>query len=116
MKLDIPSYPKIIKRPMDLSTMRKKLDGGEYPNAEKFYDDFKLMIRNCLTFNPIGTPVNIAGQELQRIFDEKWKNLPPLRPATLSDDEDEDEEEGSDEERASKFFSSPSWVLLADVI
>jgi hypothetical protein len=81
---------------MDLTTMRKKLENGEYPNAEKFHDDFKLIIRNCFTFNPAGTPVNIAGQELQRLFDEKWRSLPPLRPAAISDDEDDDDEEASD--------------------
>ncbi|KAH0838598.1 Bromodomain-containing protein [Lanmaoa asiatica] len=79
VKLEIPAYFKIIKKPMDLSTMRKKLENHEYPNASKFFDDFKLMIRNCFTFNPAGTPVNQAGIELQRLFDEKWKNLPPLR-------------------------------------
>ncbi|KAJ3872123.1 hypothetical protein F5051DRAFT_445486 [Lentinula edodes] len=97
MKLEIPSYPKIIKRPMDMSTMRRKLDAHEYRTASSFWDDFKLMIRNCFTFNPAGTPVNQAGQELQRVFDEKWKNLPP---EPMSEDEEEEEEEDSEEERA----------------
>lgn len=96
IKLDIPMYPKIIKKPMDLSTMRKKLDNGEYSNATKFFEDFKLMIRNCFTFNPAGTPVNQAGIELQRLFDEKWKNLPQIQDASEEDEEDEDE---SEEER-----------------
>ncbi|KAF8895045.1 Bromodomain-containing protein [Gymnopilus junonius] len=96
-RLDIPSYPKIIKKPMDLSTIRKKLDSGEYDTAQNFYDDFKLMIRNCFTFNPAGTPVNLAGQELQRLFDEKWKGLPPLQTHEASDEEED--EDDSDEER-----------------
>ncbi|KAI0343894.1 Bromodomain-containing protein [Trametopsis cervina] len=95
-KLGIPSYPKLIKHPMDLSTMRKKLESGQYQTADKFHQDFKLMIRNCFNFNPAGTPVNIAGQELQRLFDEKWQNLPPLHPPS----EDEEEEEVSDVETA----------------
>lgn len=80
--------------------MRKKLDAGEYATAEKFHDDFKLMIRNCFTFNPAGTPVNTAGLELQRVFDEKWKNLPPLRPVAMSDDEDFEDEDNSENEHA----------------
>ncbi|ESK98428.1 transcription regulator [Moniliophthora roreri MCA 2997] len=91
VKLDIPTYPKIIKKPMDLSTMRRKLEGGEYSSAQRFADDFKLMIRNCFTFNPSGTPVNQAGIELQRVFDDKWKHLPPLHPP--SDDEDEEDDD-----------------------
>ncbi|KAI9572650.1 Bromodomain-containing protein [Boletus coccyginus] len=97
VKLDVPTYFKVIKKPMDLSTMRKKLENHEYPNASKFFDDFKLMIRNCFTFNPAGTPVNQAGIDLQRLFDEKWKNLPPLREA--SEEEEEEEEYEEEEER-----------------
>ncbi|KIM84571.1 hypothetical protein PILCRDRAFT_387920 [Piloderma croceum F 1598] len=99
VKLDLPTYPKIVKKPMDLSTMKKRLDGQEYSSAQKFYDDFKLMIRNCFAFNPPGTPVNQAGVELQRLFDEKWKGLPPFHEG--SDDEyDEEEEDESYDERA----------------
>ncbi|KAF8624755.1 hypothetical protein AX15_005653 [Amanita polypyramis BW_CC] len=98
VKLDLPTYPKVIKKPMDLSTMRKKLDNHEYPNAQKFFEDFKLMIRNCFVFNPAGTPVNQAGIELQKVFDDKWKNLPLLHD--VSEDEDEEEEDDSEEERA----------------
>ncbi|KAG5648164.1 hypothetical protein DXG03_006118 [Asterophora parasitica] len=98
VKLDIPTYPRLVKKPMDLSTIRKKLDANVYTSAHKFFDDFKLMIRNCFIFNPAGTPVNQAGIELQRVFDEKWKQLPPLREVSEDDDE-EDEEEDSDSER-----------------
>ncbi|KAJ7102170.1 bromodomain-containing protein [Mycena belliarum] len=97
VKLEIPSYPKIVKKPMDLSTMRKKLDNHEYPTAQKFYDDFKLMIRNCFAFNPSGTIVNQAGIELQRLFDDRWQNLPPLHEVSEDDDE-EDDEESEDED------------------
>ncbi|KAJ7462616.1 Bromodomain-containing protein, partial [Mycena galericulata] len=97
VKLDIPNYPKIVKKPMDLLTMRKKLDNHEYPTAQKFYEDFKLMIRNCFAFNPSGTLVNQAGIELQRLFDEKWAALPVLHDVS-EDDDDEDDEESEDED------------------
>ncbi|KIK71261.1 hypothetical protein GYMLUDRAFT_976433 [Collybiopsis luxurians FD-317 M1] len=97
VKLEIPSYPKIIKKPMDMSTIRRKIENHDYPSASSFYDDFKLMIRNCFTFNPAGTPVNQAGQELQRVFDEKWKNL-PTEP--MSEEEVDDEEDDTDDDRA----------------
>ena len=56
---------------IDLATTRKKLDNQEYLTAQKFYDDFKLMIRYCFLFNLSGTPMNLVGSELQRLFDEK---------------------------------------------
>lgn len=85
---------------MDLGTMRKKLDNGEYPNAAKFKEDFALMIRNCMAFNPVGTPVHDAGVELQRIFEEKWTHLPPLRQP--SEDEEDEDEDDSESERIRK--------------
>lgn len=96
--LELPSYPRIVKKPMDLSTMRRKLDDQQYPTSQKFFDDFKLMIRNCFLFNPAGTLVNQAGIELQRVFDEKWKQLPPLREV-VSEEEDDDDDDDSEEER-----------------
>ncbi|KAK7058255.1 transcription initiation at TATA-containing promoter protein [Paramarasmius palmivorus] len=99
VKLEIPSYPKVIKRPMDLSTMRRKLEQNEYSSAEKFADDFKLMIRNCFHFNPAGTPVNQAGIELQRLFDEKWRNLPKPHQSVSDDEDDVDEDSENDHER-----------------
>ena len=81
--------------------MRKKLDNHQYSTAQKFFDDFKLMIRNCFNFNPAGTPVNQAGIELQRVFDERWKQLPPLRDV-VSEEEEEDDEDDTEEERQRK--------------
>ncbi|KAH9890905.1 Bromodomain-containing protein [Cubamyces lactineus] len=100
IRMGIPEYPKVIKKPMDLSTIKKKLDAGEYPNAEKFREDFRLMIKNCMTFNPPGNPVHESGKALQQLFDEKWKNLPSPRQFDPSDEEDDEEEEDSEEERA----------------
>lgn len=82
--------------------MRKKLENKEYPNAEKFHDDFALMIRNCMAFNPVGTVVHNAGVELQRLFQEKWASLPPLRTQQSEDEDEDEEDEDSDEDRNRK--------------
>ena len=60
--MGIPEYPKVVKKPMDLSTMKKKLDAGKYPTPEKSRDDFRLMIKNCLLFNPPDNPIHEAGK------------------------------------------------------
>ena len=104
VKLGIPEYPKVIKKPMDLSTIKKKLDAGEYHSPDRFRDDFKLMIKNCMTFNPPGNPVHEAGKSLQSLFDEKWKNLPVPRSHDMSDDDDDEDEYESDDERARMCF------------
>ena len=97
---------------MDLSTMRKKLDAHEYPNTQAFFGDFKLMIRNCFHFNPAGTPVNLAGIKLQRLFDEKWKNLPQPKPQpSYDDDMDAEDDDSEDDNRQRNDFSFPSCIL-----
>jgi Bromodomain len=96
---------------MGLSTIRKKLGEQQYPTAQKFFDDFKLMIRNCFLFNPAGTPVNQAGIELQRVFDEKWKQLPPLREVA-SEDDDEDKEDSEGERQREPYTYYTSFVNL----
>ena len=87
--LNIPHYPKIVKKPMDMSTMQDKLSRSVYSDAKQFHADFKLMIKNCYLFNPVGTPVHEAGVALNELFDEKWQELPSLHPQETDEDEEE---------------------------
>ncbi|KAG7376788.1 ATPase AAA domain-containing protein 2B [Phytophthora pseudosyringae] len=48
----VPNYYLIVKRPMDLSTMRDKLNDEEYTCFERFMDDIQLIVRNANVFNP----------------------------------------------------------------
>ena len=111
-KMDLPTYPRVVKKPMDLSTIRKKLDGGEYDNQQEFYDDFKLMIRNCFAFNPSGTPVNLAGQELQRLFDEKWKGMPQARVYESEEEDDGYDSEEDDRQRTYSFCPVQKLIFM----
>ena len=88
---------------MDLSTMWKKLDSHEYPNAQAFFSDFKLMVRNFFHFDPTGTPVNMADIELRRVFDEKWKNLPQSKQHTYDDDMDAEDDDSEDDNQRHMF-------------
>jgi transcription initiation factor TFIID subunit 2 len=45
------SYFAVIKHPMDLSTMKAKLDNKIYRDRAGFEEDFKLMIQNSKTYN-----------------------------------------------------------------
>ena len=48
---EVPDYSDVVKNPMDLSTMRSKIDSFEYNTLEEFESDFYLMINNCLAYN-----------------------------------------------------------------
>ncbi|XP_073999443.1 bromodomain-containing protein 140 isoform X2 [Rhodnius prolixus] len=48
---EVPDYTNVVKHPMDLSTMRSKIDAFEYDSLAQFQADFELMISNCLAYN-----------------------------------------------------------------
>jgi len=48
-----PGYSTIIKNPMDLSTMKGKIDSNEYTNVMEYRDDLILMCDNCMTYNKV---------------------------------------------------------------
>ncbi|KMU79674.1 transcriptional activator spt7 [Coccidioides immitis RMSCC 3703] len=50
-KRDAPDYYTIIKRPMDLGTMTKKLKALQYKSKQEFVDDLNLIWSNCLKYN-----------------------------------------------------------------
>ena len=61
---------------MDLSTIKKKLDNGDYEGVADFEQDIRLMLNNCFTFNSPGTDVFELGKQLERLFDAKWAEMP----------------------------------------
>ncbi|XP_045771178.1 bromodomain-containing protein 1 isoform X2 [Maniola jurtina] len=63
--LEVPDYSTIVKHPMDLSTMGKKLDRGVYKTIDDVEADFQLMIDNCLTYNNKDTVFYKAGIKMR---------------------------------------------------
>eukprot|EP00939_MAST-03C_sp_MAST-3C-sp1_P001372 g1372.t1 len=47
-----PNYFDVVKRPMDLSTMKAKVVNKKYATASEFRSDVALICFNALTFNP----------------------------------------------------------------
>lgn len=53
----------VFQAPMDISSMEKKLNGGQYCTKEEFVGDMKTMFRNCLKYNGEG-----SGKSSERRF------------------------------------------------
>jgi hypothetical protein len=49
--LNLPTYPNIIKQPMDLSTVETKLRNNEYDSVQSCVDDLQLIVDNARKFN-----------------------------------------------------------------
>ncbi|KAF1938872.1 bromodomain-containing protein-like protein [Clathrospora elynae] len=105
--LNIPSYLKIIKKPMDFGTIERNLKNGVYQSAKDFYNDAQLVFHNCYKFNPEGDVVNKMGHQLEDLFESLWKEksdwlaqhapAPEQSPSELYSDEEDDEEEDEEE-------------------
>ncbi|KAJ1950970.1 hypothetical protein EC988_004193 [Linderina pennispora] len=67
-----PTYYDVIKNPMDLRTVREKLDANRYTSMDGFAADMRLMLANCFAFNPAGTPVHTMGKEVEAAFEREW--------------------------------------------
>ncbi|KAI9707562.1 MAG: Transcriptional activator spt7 [Candelina mexicana] len=50
-KREAPRYHEIVKHPMDLGTMTKKLKGLQYKSKQEFVADLNLIWSNCLLYN-----------------------------------------------------------------
>ncbi|CAK7236411.1 transcription initiation at TATA-containing promoter protein [Sporothrix curviconia] len=105
--LQIPTYHKVIKKPMDLGTMQTKLNLGEYTSAKDFENDFSLIVKNCRKFNIAGEVVDAANR-LEDLFKQKWAEKDSWiaahttqtathSPSAKDEDSDEDAEDSDDE-------------------
>ncbi|CAB1114459.1 unnamed protein product [Ectocarpus sp. CCAP 1310/34] len=64
-------YHKVVKTPMDLGTILKKIKGGGYPSFGDFDRDLKLMWQNCRTYNGEGTQYNKEALRQE----EEWSKI-----------------------------------------
>ncbi|XP_031446718.1 bromodomain adjacent to zinc finger domain protein 2B isoform X12 [Phasianus colchicus] len=71
----VPGYKKVIKKPMDFSTIRDKLTSGQYPNVEAFSLDVRLVFDNCETFNEDDSDIGRAGHNMRKYFERKWTEI-----------------------------------------
>mmetsp|Transcript_3653 Transcript_3653/g.6916 ORF Transcript_3653/g.6916 Transcript_3653/m.6916 type:complete len:189 (-) Transcript_3653:294-860(-) len=75
VKLQIPDYHEIIKRPMDLGTVKENLDNGTITSPEMFKDDVLLTFQNAMTYNPSHHDVHIMAKTLKELFMSKWEPI-----------------------------------------
>ncbi|XP_059192337.1 bromodomain-containing protein 3-like isoform X1 [Centropristis striata] len=129
--LELHDYHDIIKHPMDLSTVRKKMDKGEYSDPQSFATDVRLMFSNCYKYNPPDHEVVAMARKLQDVFEMRFAKIPdegleasvpsttPLvSKSTASSDSSNnsssDESSDSEEERATRLAELQEQVGAAD--
>ncbi|XP_068854959.1 bromodomain-containing protein 2 isoform X2 [Aphelocoma coerulescens] len=126
--LGLHDYHEIIKHPMDLSTIKRKMENREYRDAQEFAADVRLMFSNCYKYNPPDHDVVAMARKLQDVFEFSYAKMPdepqdsgaasasaPLpisksssEESSSDEDEDEDEEDEDEDEESSTESSSES--------
>jgi len=72
----LQDYHKIIKHPMDLGTIKKRLELNYYHTAAECVSDFNTMFRNCYVYNKPGEDVVVMAQTLEKLFIQKVAQMP----------------------------------------
>lgn len=75
-KLNLPDYHKIIKQPMDLGTIKKRLENNYYWTSREAIQDFNTMFTNCYVYNKPGEDVVVMAQALEKLFISKVQLMP----------------------------------------
>lgn len=86
VKLQIPLYYNFITRPMDLSTIERKLNASAYAELKEYVEDFNLMVDNCIRFNGADSGIAQMARNIQASFEKHMLNAPPkeLPPSTTA--------------------------------
>lgn len=77
VKLNIPLYYNYIKRPMDLSTIERKINLNAYADVSEIVDDFTLMVDNCCRFNGEDSAISQMAKNIKGHFEKHMLNMPP---------------------------------------
>uniref|UniRef100_A0A3Q3X3T5 Bromodomain-containing protein 2 n=1 Tax=Mola mola TaxID=94237 RepID=A0A3Q3X3T5_MOLML len=113
--LGLHDYHDIIKCPMDLSTIKRKVDCREYRDAQQFASDVRLMFSNCYKYNPPDHDVVSMARKLQDVFEFRFAKMPDephmdhtamslkSAPSSESEESESSPDSDSEEERAHRL-------------
>ena len=74
--LNIPSYPSVITKPMDLRTLEENLKEKKYSTVDAFTADFNQIVQNCETFNGRESGFTTAAHDMKASFDKNMSKIP----------------------------------------
>lgn len=76
LELNLPDYHLIIRYPMDLGTIKRRLENRYYWSARECLDDFWWLFKNCYLYFRPSDPIVAKTKALERIFLEEMENIP----------------------------------------
>lgn len=98
-----PGYFDVVEKPMDYSTVEKKIEKGSYVGKEEFIADVELIFNNCKDYNGEDSEYYDLANEMLETFHKLMQQL----EGEVDDDED-------DEGKKKKKKKSPSPELTSE--
>ncbi len=106
--LGLHDYHEIIKKPMDLGTVKAKMDSREYRSRAEFAGDVRLIFTNCYKYNPPDHDVVAMARKLQDMFEMRYAKIPDDVADAEGSIGGEDKSSGSELETGSESDSEGS--------
>lgn len=75
-QLDLHDYKSVIKKPMDLGTVKTKMESRDYRSPAEFAIDMRLIFTNCYKYNPPDHDVVAMARKLQDVFEMRYARIP----------------------------------------
>ncbi|OWF46473.1 nucleosome-remodeling factor subunit NURF301-like isoform X2 [Mizuhopecten yessoensis] len=72
---EVPDYYHVVKDPMDLTTVEKRLQKKKYHRLKDFVKDVTKIFDNCRLYNPTDTPFYQCAEVLETFFVQKLKSV-----------------------------------------
>lgn len=70
--LGLIDYPQIVKKPMDLKTVREKIERHDYQTKQECAADIRCVWSNAMTYNSIGSSVYCAAKNMSDFFESLY--------------------------------------------
>ncbi|KAK8042707.1 hypothetical protein PG994_013190 [Apiospora phragmitis] len=71
----VPDYLDKVTKPMDLGTIKDKMDRGQYKGDQEFVSDVRQIFTNCFTYWTDKDPMWATCEKFQKTFEEKYSGM-----------------------------------------
>ena len=112
--LELHDYRKVVKTPMDLGTIKQKMENRQYNNSLEFANDMRLICTNCYKYNPPDHDVVAMARKLQDVFEMRFAKIPDDSPL-LGGGGDSDADSEDERERKLLQVSMHNVVILMNL-
>ncbi|BFF96082.1 bromodomain-containing protein 2-like [Drosophila madeirensis] len=109
VKLGLYDYLDVIKQPMDLGTVKRKMENREYSKVAEFAADMHLIFSNCYKYNPKTHDVVTMCRKLQSLFESLYAQIP-------SESEDSSDSSSSDSDSSDSSDSESDFSYLDEEV